>query len=274
MRAIVLDKSTLQACRADELERFSGKYRIVLPSAVLLEIFSEDPSKPGAPDWSSYFRKLKNCRFVVTRYLGHFFDEEERTCRPAGNIDDYRQTRGLKQQLSVPFEQWHTPEEVYPRKLYDAETRVLVDHRRRRLASIIGSSEFVRAAGAVPEVARSAGKSLAWAWYQATRPVVFRAWKEYHSRLPLLATRKSFYFMEVWLNNYYDFRRSCEGPGSCRDVSDKVLINETMDIDYLLNLIVKDGIVSGDELMRETALAFFPGRLVFADLKQAMDWRG
>jgi hypothetical protein len=100
---------------------------------------------------------------------------------------------------------------------------------------------------------------------------MFRAWKEYHSRLPLLATRKSFYFMDVWFTNYYDFRRSCQGPGSCRDVSDEVLINEALDIHYLLNLIVKDGIVSGDGLMCETAKAFFPGRLVFADLKQAMD---
>ena len=56
-------------------------------------------------------------------------------------------------------------------------------------------------------------------------------------------------------------------------MSDAVLINESIDRHYLLNLIVKDGIVSGDRLMRETAQAFFHGRLVWADLKQAMEWR-
>jgi len=266
MRSIVLDKSTLQACRADELEQFSEKYRIVLPNFLLLEILSEDSLKRGAPPWSSYFRKLKNCRFVVTRYLGHVFEEEERTCRPAGNIDDYSYTRHMKQKLAVPFEQWQKPEEFYPPEMYAPEARDVVDQRRRRLASI-GSREFVRAAGAVSEVAHSSGKSVALVWYQVLEPVMFRAWKECH----LLATRKSFRFMDVWFWNYYDFRRSSDGAGSCQDVSDVVLINESIDIHYLLNLIVKDGIVSGDWRMCETARAFFPGRLVFEDLKQAMD---
>jgi hypothetical protein len=176
----------------------------------------------------------------------------------------------LKQRLAVPFEQWQKPEEFYPRQMYAAEALDVVDQSRRRLASI-GSREFVQAAGAVSEVAHSFGKSLAWAWYQATKTVMFRAWKEYHSRLPLLATRKSFSFMNVWFCNYYDFRRSSDGAGSCQDVSDEALINESIDIHYLLNLIVKDGIVSGDKVMCKTARAFFPGRLVFADLKQAMD---
>jgi hypothetical protein len=268
MRAIVLDKSILQACRADELEQFSKKYRIVLPNFLLLEILSEDSLKRGAPHWSSYFRKLKNCRFVVTRYLGHVFEEEERTCRPARNIDDYSYTRHLKQRLAVPFEQWQKPEEFYPPEIYAAEVRDVVDQRRRRISSI-GTREFVQVAGAVPEVARSSGKSVALVWYQVTEPVMFGAWKECH----LLATPKSFRFMDVWFWNYYDFRRSSEGPGSCRDVSDKRLTNEAIDIHYLLNLIVKDGIVSGDDLMCETARAFFPDRLVFDDLKQAMDWR-
>ena len=129
------------------------------------------------------------------------------------------------------------------------------------------------AAAVVPKFAATTGHSLAWAWRQATIPVVFQSWKEFYPRLPLLATRKSFCFMEVWLSNYYDIRRSSQGRGSCRDVSDAVLINESIDRHYLLNLIVKDGIVSGDRLMRETAQAFFPGRLVWADLKQAMEWR-
>lgn len=270
MRSMVLDKSTLQACRADELEQFSKKYRPVLPCILVYEILTEDPSKPGAPHWSSYFRKLRNCRFVVTQHLGDILAQEACTCRPARSIDDHRLTRVVKQRLAVPFEPRLNPRDLLADEQYAFGARKLVDKRRGRLGIIV-SHDFVQAASAVSKIAGSTGHSLAWAWHQATKPAVFRAWKEDHPRLPLLATVSSFRFMEVWLNDYYDFRRGSQGPGSCRDVSAEVLINEALDIHYLLNLIVKDGIVSGDGLMCETAKAFFPGRLVFADLKQAMD---
>jgi hypothetical protein len=272
MKSIVLDKNILQGCNAADLAAFSRKVRIILPQILLVEIFTADPLKPSEPHWSSYFEKLKGCRFTVTHDLGWVFQEEKRTCRPARNIDDYELTHWVIEQQKLPFDRWQNPRE-FGREEYSKDFRDLVSRRRQRI-TYLARPELQKLTSPVAQSSRKEGKSQAKVWREAIEPISLSAWKENYPRLPLLSTRKSFSFMAIVLDNYAGFRRSSAGMGSCRDVDDERLFNEAADRDYLLNLIVKDGIVSHETWVRETAEAFFPGRLVWESLKQGIEWSG
>lgn len=272
MLSVILDKNALQGCGSeDDLTALSQKYRIVLPYALIQEIVTEDPSKRAAPHWSSYFRKLKGLRFVVTRNLDLVLKEEERTCLPVSDIDDHRLTRWLREMLGVPFENWQDPR-LLARQEYLADSKEFVDYRRSRITSIARRG-FPQAAGVIAKTA-SDKHSLARAWCAVTEPVAYTEWKEHFPLLPRLATRKSFCFMALWLANHADLRRGADGMGSCRGAKDDKLLNEAVDADYLLNLIVKDGIISGEDRVRDTAEAFFPGRKVWKDIRQALACAG
>ena len=263
---IVVDKSALRACSVVDLATLSKGHRLLLPYGLLYEVWTQDQSGPG--NWQRLLLKLKGLDFSACRYPFRIFEEEMKRCVPFTRITSSLHTLDLKRGLETPVSEWPTQDSLISVRQRESDSASLVEHRRKRLRAL-NTTRVQDALRKVSLLAAEQGWTIARAFWTAMRDVAVESWHQYYNLLPKLATPKSFMFMEVWLSNYQDFRRSLDQGAEINAVSDKVLFNEALDREYVLLLVRADGLLSKDKQMRETAEAFFPGRSVMGEVVPA-----
>jgi hypothetical protein len=263
---MLLDKSTLQGCTAEVLAEFSAEHQVLLPNVLFYEIATQDRTTAGAPDWTSYFEKLKGIRPTVCFRIPDVIAEERRTAVPSRAILDYKMSRKLWTWLRIPFNQWGGPMAFISPEEYRKNLHQVVDSIKARCQKVLDNPTSAAAIRRVPALAEQRHCTYARAFYSVLKELTPNMWKEFYPRLPLLANRRSMAFMDFMLGNYCGFRCFLDGVWSA---SNDVIFNKVADIDYILYLVVADGIVSGDGGMREVAKAFFPHRLVLDSLSNS-----
>ena len=188
-------------------------------------------------------------------------DEEKKKCVPVHSIIDSATTANMKAWLENRGAQLRGDRIVLSDPHADSNAKRIVDERRKRLKSL-AKPEFQQAVRQMHGIMNDQGCSYAKAFKMVMEDVVRDCWRRDFPLLPRLNTSKSIMFMAVWLSNYYDYRRSLDTAAGHEGISDKVLVNETVDLHYLVLLTRAEGLVSEDGGMIETAGAFFPGRLI------------
>jgi len=261
---IILDKSALQGCTAEDLARFATSYRILLPWVLFYEIATQETSAPGDPDWTSYCRKLIKVRPIVCARRSVLIAEEQRTCQPIREIVDHADTATLRTWLDVPIDRWLTPPLFIEPAEYNLERQQSVDWIRSNCRRIRSTPKVVRGIKGIPKLMEEEDCSRERAFSLVLGGICPARWKQLYPRLPTLASRKSMSFMYFVLLNYCVLHSSLD---DLPRVSDNNLFNRVLDLDYLLYLVAAGGIVSRDRRMREIAKGFFPNRLVFDSVR-------
>ena len=255
----VLDSSALRSVRTEDLQAFVKGRRFVITQALLYETLTHEEVESDS--WKQLILKLKNMPFCVAKLPYNICQEEMKAGTPTVDFIHPDYTVWLKQQLELNPARWPRALEIVDSHRRDSDRRTIVSRRRTRLAEL-RREEFQEEVRDVQRLSVKNGWSLAYAFRVTTQQITKSAWQENYRFLPRLATRKSFAFMEVWLANYYDYRRSLAQGNAVDSVSDKTLFNEEIDREYVLMLAGAEGLISADKQMLETAEAFFPNRMV------------
>jgi len=261
MPSIVLDKNILQGSRPESLIEFSKRHVILLPQALIYEIFTEEQGKRGSPGLQSYLDKLRVCRLCVCKSTGELIREEKRTHRPAERIVDNEATQFLRAALCDRSHVWPDKDGVLLSTAYKDDFRMVLGYRRARQHQIC-TSRFTQEAKGITQEARNAGTTVSKMLWDMTNTFVREEWKEAYPLLPRLCTSRSVCFMVSRFMNFIEFRRAADGLGASMNTKDKALFNEQVDVHYLVLLVQADGIATADGRMREFARAAFPHRRV------------
>ena len=271
MAAIIIDKNILQGSRGEHLQRFCAKHVLLLPQALLYEICTEDKTTNGPPQWSILSRKLQCLRFDVCRTLPDMFAEEIRRGLPIASIVDEDATRRLREYLDAGPAAWASPPLFITPEERRRHQEEVVDCRKDMLKLVDedeGARELLRQ---VREIACAKECTTARALVAATKDLTHDLWRKRRPQYACLATVESVTYMDVVLRNYQEFRRADDGYA---DMHSKSLFNEAVDRGYIVLLVHADGLVSDEGSVRKTAGAFFPDKLVWANLQEGLDWGG
>ena len=267
MPSIIIDKNILQGSNGEHLQRFCAKHVLLLPQALLYEICTEDKTTNGPPQWSIHLRKLQCLKFGVCRTLPDMFAEEMRRGLPVASIVDEDATRRLREYLDAGPAAWASSPLFITSEKRRRHQEEVVDCRKGMLKLIDedkGAREILKIVHA-----KRCTRTLAIA--AEAKDLTRDLWRKRRPQYACLATVESVTYMDVVLRNYQEFRRADDGYA---DMHSKSLFNEAVDRGYIVLLVHADGLVSDEGSVRKTAGAFFPDKLVWANLQEGIDWGG
>jgi len=270
MPRIILDKNVLQAAKADELCALAKRNTILLPQVLLYEIVTDSSPDAKPVAWFSHLSRIDGLKVRFCRRLPDLFREEMRKAVPITSVISKTQTAYLHQLLRVDPASWPDLRRMVRPSHRQGQSDEVVFARKNLLNLASNDPGFQECLRNMRSIAQEQHCNPAAAARLALGDLPWRMWKEHHPCLPLLATPKSITFMELFLKIYQVMRRTVDGYAG---MADKGLFNEVLDKDYLLPLVCADGLISGEKIVRETARAFFPGKLVWGSIGEAISSR-
>jgi hypothetical protein len=273
MAVIIVDKSVLRGGSALEWNAFCARHTPLIAHTLDYEIATEAFS--DAPPWPVYFEKLRGVEFYICQPIRWLLVREVRTRRKTEDIINHeitaRARRALAKNHHLRASELRVPgsyefyEEREPEAYRDAIGKMwsnkFIDAVEK--ARAIMSDQHCSAADAYVQIIPEEKAEELWA--------IAPQGKE--TPPPYVLRRGWLNFNYARLRGYLIFYYRLMGNQPDRDLGNHVLANANLDLNYIVLLTCAEGIVSDDKHLIEISRAFFPTKLVWAGLREGIDWK-